>query len=52
MEALQQNVVGRSTLIIAQRLSTVQKTNRIVDVWDGRKHSELMERRGLNTTDY
>ncbi|MCL4395571.1 MAG: ABC transporter ATP-binding protein/permease [Chloroflexi bacterium] len=51
-EALERLVHGRTTFVIAHRLSTVQRTMRIVALLDGRiaeegKHSELIARGGL-----
>ena len=51
-DALSQLLVGRTTLIIAHRLSTVQRADRLVVVDGGRiveegTHAELLARRGL-----
>ena len=51
-DALAQLLVGRTTLIIAHRLSTVQRADRLVVVDQGRiveegTHGELLGRRGL-----
>jgi subfamily B ATP-binding cassette protein MsbA len=51
-DALAQLLVGRTTLIIAHRLSTVQRADRLVVVDRGRiveegTHAELLARRGL-----
>jgi subfamily B ATP-binding cassette protein MsbA len=51
-DALSQLLVGRTTLIIAHRLSTVQRADRLVVVDRGRiveegTHGELLARRGL-----
>jgi subfamily B ATP-binding cassette protein MsbA len=51
-DALQRLVVGRTTLVIAHRLSTVQHADNIVVMQDGRvaetgKHDELLVRNGI-----
>ena len=51
-DALAQLLVGRTTLIIAHRLSTVQRADRLLVVDQGRiveegTHAELLARRGL-----
>jgi ABC-type multidrug transport system fused ATPase/permease subunit len=51
-EALERLMAGRTTIIIAHRLSTVRKADRIVVLADRGiaeqgTHSELMRRRGL-----
>ncbi len=50
--ALDELMVGRSTLIIAHRLSTIERADRIITLSHGRKqeegsHSELLARDGL-----
>jgi ATP-binding cassette, subfamily B, bacterial len=51
LDALRTLIKGRTTLIIAHRLSTVSLANRIIVLRDGRvaeqgSHEELMQRRG------
>ena len=51
-EALERLMHGRTTLVIAHRLSTVQRTDRIVTLQNGRiveegRHSELLARGGV-----
>jgi subfamily B ATP-binding cassette protein MsbA len=51
-EAMQELLTGRSTLIIAHRLSTVQRADRVVVLDRGRvaeegTHAELLAREGL-----
>lgn len=55
--ALDRLVAGRTTLVIAHRLSTVQRADRIVVMQDGRaveqgRHEELLERGGLYASLY
>ena len=55
--ALDRLVAGRTTLVIAHRLSTVQRADRIVVIQDGRaveqgRHEELLERGGLYASLY
>jgi len=55
--ALERLVVGRTTLVIAHRLSTVQRADRIVVMQDGRaieqgRHEELLARGGLYASLY
>lgn len=50
--ALEKLVIGRTTLVIAHRLSTVQSADKIVVMQDGRvaesgKHAELLEKGGI-----
>ena len=50
--ALEKLVAGRTTLVIAHRLSTVQRADRIVVLQDGRvaesgRHAELLDKNGL-----
>ena len=51
-EALQNLMEGRTTIVIAHRLSTVRRADRIIVLADGRiresgTHEELVVRRGL-----
>ena len=51
-EAIEQNLDGRTVLLIAHRLSTVQKANRIIVIKKGRvveqgTHAELLEEKGV-----
>lgn len=55
--SLEQLMAGRTTLVIAHRLSTVQKADRIVVLDAGRivetgRHAELLDRGGLYATLY
>ncbi|MDB5967700.1 MAG: msbA [Hydrocarboniphaga sp.] len=55
--ALDHLVAGRTTLVIAHRLSTVQRADRIVVMQDGRaveqgRHEELLERGGIYASLY
>lgn len=55
--ALERLVVGRTTLVIAHRLSTVQRADRIVVMQDGRaveqgRHEELLARGGIYASLY
>lgn len=50
--ALEKLVIGRTTLVIAHRLSTVQSADKIVVMQDGRiaesgKHAELLQKNGI-----
>lgn len=50
--ALEKLVIGRTTLVIAHRLSTVQSADKIVVMQDGRiaesgRHAELLEKGGI-----
>jgi subfamily B ATP-binding cassette protein MsbA len=50
-------MAGRTTLVIAHRLSTVEKADRIVAMKDGRivesgTHAELLSRNGYYSTLY
>ncbi len=56
-EALGRLMAGRTTLVIAHRLSTVEKADRIVAMKDGRiveagTHAELLSRNGYYSTLY
>jgi ABC-type multidrug transport system fused ATPase/permease subunit len=49
---LEKLVIGRTTLVIAHRLSTVQSADKIVVMQDGRiaesgRHAELLEKGGI-----
>lgn len=51
-KAIEEFVVGRTTLVIAHRLSTIQRADRILVVHEGRiveqgAHRELLERKGI-----
>jgi len=51
-KAIEEFVVGRTTIVIAHRLSTVQRADRILVVEDGRiveqgSHAELLAKQGL-----
>ena len=53
-EALYKNLKGRTVIIIAHRLSTVEKANRIIVIEKGRvieqgSHTELLSRGGMYT---
>ena len=55
--ALEKLVIGRTTLVIAHRLSTVQSADKIVVMQDGRiaesgKHAELLEKGGIYSALY
>ncbi len=56
-QALEQVMVGRTTLVIAHRLSTIEKADRILVLDQGQlieqgSHQELLERNGLYTQLY
>jgi ABC-type multidrug transport system fused ATPase/permease subunit len=51
-EAIYANLANRTVLLIAHRLSTVERTNRIIVINEGRvieqgTHAELLERSGM-----
>ncbi len=57
LDALEQLMVGRTTLVIAHRLSTIRKADRIVTLAHGRivehgEHGDLLARGGLYATLY